>query len=62
MLCGNQGLSLKNTKKPTLTPLSPLTHSLRSILVDDGVLIMFQLLRIQPEFEAEVTYWRLLEV
>lgn len=52
----------KNTKKPTLTTLSPLTHSLRSILVDDGVLIMFQLLRIQPEFEAEVTYWRLLEV
>lgn len=45
MLCGNQGLCLKNTKKPTLTPLSPLTHSLRSILVDDGVLITIQLLR-----------------
>lgn len=67
MLCGNQGLCLnkkesKKKKKETLIPLNLLTHSLHNLLVDDGALIMFQLLCIQPEFEAGVTYRQLLEV
>lgn len=49
-------------KKETLIPLNLLTHSLHNLLVDDGALIMFQLLCIQPEFEAGVTYRQLLEV